>query len=97
MPDLRGVKRVAPEEIADATIDALKVPRFDVWAPGASAGRSSALGAAIPRAWREAVSRADELQRVAATDPSGARPTRRAPPAAPPRPNEAAERGQTAA
>ena len=33
VPDLRGVKRVTPEEIAGATVDALKVPRFDVWAP----------------------------------------------------------------
>src|SRR5918997_534115 len=33
VPDLRMVKRVTPEEIAAQTIDALKFPRFDVWAP----------------------------------------------------------------
>ena len=38
VPDLRGVKRVTPEEIAAPTIDALKVPRFDVWAPKRLAG-----------------------------------------------------------
>ena len=38
VPDLRVVKRVTPEEIADATVDAIKVPRFDVWAPKRLAG-----------------------------------------------------------
>src|SRR3954469_19233775 len=33
VPDLRGVKRVTPEEVATATVDALKFPRFDVWVP----------------------------------------------------------------
>src|ERR687896_1155560 len=33
VPNLRGVPRVTPEEIAASTIDALKVPRFDVWSP----------------------------------------------------------------
>ena len=58
VPDLRGVKRVTPEEIAAQTIDALKVPRFDVWAPKRLAGRHHRLGAMMPRRWREAVSRA---------------------------------------
>src|SRR3954465_10382837 len=38
VPDLRGVPRVTPDEIAALTIDALKVPRFDVWAPKRLAG-----------------------------------------------------------
>src|SRR3954453_19593004 len=32
VPDLRGVPRISPEDIAALTIDALKVPKFDVWA-----------------------------------------------------------------
>src|SRR3954465_1403613 len=68
VPDLRMVKRVTPEEIAASTVDAIKVPRFDVWAPR----RLSAimwLGAVLPRAWREWVSRAMNSNRVVATDP----------------------------
>jgi NAD(P)-dependent dehydrogenase (short-subunit alcohol dehydrogenase family) len=67
VPDLRGVKRVTPEEIAAATVGALKVPRFDVWVPR-RLGPLVAFGAILPRAWREAVSRAMNSDRVAATD-----------------------------
>src|ERR1700754_762074 len=38
VPDLRGVPRVTPEQIAAFTIDALQRPRFDVWAPKRLAG-----------------------------------------------------------
>jgi NAD(P)-dependent dehydrogenase (short-subunit alcohol dehydrogenase family) len=68
VPDLRGVKRVTPEEIAAATVDALKVPRFDVWVPR-RLGPLVAFGAILPRAWREWVSRAMNSDRVVATDP----------------------------
>jgi NAD(P)-dependent dehydrogenase (short-subunit alcohol dehydrogenase family) len=67
VPDLRGVKRVTPEEIAAATVDALKVPRFDVWVPR-RLGPLIAFGAVLPRSWREAVSRAMNSDRVARTD-----------------------------
>jgi NAD(P)-dependent dehydrogenase (short-subunit alcohol dehydrogenase family) len=68
VPDLRMVPRVTPEQIADWTVDALKFPRFDVWAPK----RLAAViwtGSVIPRKWREAVSRAMNSNRVVATDP----------------------------
>jgi NAD(P)-dependent dehydrogenase (short-subunit alcohol dehydrogenase family) len=67
VPDLRGVKRVTPEEIAAATVDALKVPRFDVWVPR-RLGPLIAFGAILPRSWREAVSRAMNSDHVANTD-----------------------------
>ena len=67
VPDLRGVKRVTPEEVAAATIEALKVPRFDVWVPR-RLGPLVAFGAILPRSWREAVSRAMNSDRVARTD-----------------------------
>ena len=74
VPDLRGVKRVTPEEIAAQTVDAIKFPRFDVWAPKRLAAVIW-LGAVIPRTWREAVSRAMNSEQ------GGRRPTRaRAPP-----------------
>ncbi len=63
------VKRVTPEEIADATVDAIKVPRFDVWAPKRLAGIIT-LGAIMPRTWREAVSRAMNSNRVVADRPA---------------------------
>jgi NAD(P)-dependent dehydrogenase (short-subunit alcohol dehydrogenase family) len=68
VPDLRGVKRVTPEEIAAQTVDALKFPRFDVWAPKRLAGIIT-LGAVLPRKWREAVSRAMNSTKVASVDP----------------------------
>jgi NAD(P)-dependent dehydrogenase (short-subunit alcohol dehydrogenase family) len=67
VPDLRGVPRVSPEDIAAATIDALKVPRFDVWAPKRLAGVIW-TGAVMPRRVREAVSRAMNSNRVVDTD-----------------------------
>ena len=68
VPDLRMVKRVTPEEIAASTVDALKVPRFDVWAPRRLAAIMW-LGAVLPRSWREAVSRGMNSNRVVAVDP----------------------------
>ena len=68
VPDLRTVPRVTPEQIAAQTIDALKFPRFDVWAPKRLAAIIW-LGAVMPRTWREAVSRAMNSNRVVATDP----------------------------
>jgi short-subunit dehydrogenase len=63
VPDLRGVPRVAPEDIAASTIAALKQPRFDVWAPKRLAGVIG-LAAILPRSWREAVSRAMNSSKV---------------------------------
>jgi short-subunit dehydrogenase len=67
VPNLRGVPRVTPEEIAASIIDALKVPRFDVWSPK----RLAAViwtGAVVPRRWREAVSRAMNSDGLTKTD-----------------------------
>jgi len=68
VPDLRMVPRVAPEQIADQIVDALKFPRFDVWAPKRLAAIIW-LGALVPRTLREAVARAMNSNRVVATDP----------------------------
>src|SRR3954449_2182543 len=69
VPDLRMVKRVTPEEIADATVAALKVPRFDVWVPRRLAAIIT-LAAVMPRPVREWVSRAMNSQKVVAADRS---------------------------
>jgi short-subunit dehydrogenase len=55
--EARGVKSVSADEVADAVIAALKVPRFDVFVPR-STGPLVALAAALPRRAREAVARA---------------------------------------
>ena len=67
VPDLRGVPRISPEDIAALTVDALKVPKFDVWAPKRLAGVIW-TGAVVPRRMREAVSRAMNSNSVKDTD-----------------------------
>jgi NAD(P)-dependent dehydrogenase (short-subunit alcohol dehydrogenase family) len=69
IPDLRFVPRVTPEQIAAATIDALKLPRFDVWVPK----RLSAIitaAAIMPRPMREWVARMMNSEKVVAADQS---------------------------
>jgi NAD(P)-dependent dehydrogenase (short-subunit alcohol dehydrogenase family) len=56
LEDARGVKTLVPEEVADAVVDALKQPRFDVFLPRVS-GALVRLGAAMPRRMRLAVAR----------------------------------------
>src|SRR3954454_3288298 len=68
VPDLRGVPRVTPDEIAASTIAALKQPRFDVWAPK-RLGTVIWWAAVMPRRVREAVSRAMNSNHVVDTDP----------------------------
>jgi NAD(P)-dependent dehydrogenase (short-subunit alcohol dehydrogenase family) len=56
LEDARGVKTLEPEEVADAIVDALSTPRFDVFLPRVS-GALVQLGAALPRRLRLAVAR----------------------------------------
>lgn len=55
--DTRGVKKVTPEEVAQAIVDVLKVPRFDVYVPK-SAGVANTVIGVLPRRGREGVARA---------------------------------------
>ena len=57
LAEARGVKSVSPDEVATEVVRALKAPRFDVFVPR-SAGPLVALAAALPRRWREALTRA---------------------------------------
>jgi NAD(P)-dependent dehydrogenase (short-subunit alcohol dehydrogenase family) len=50
----RGVKKAEPEDVADAIVDALKVPRFDVFVPR-SVGGINKFMTMLPRAGREAI------------------------------------------
>jgi NAD(P)-dependent dehydrogenase (short-subunit alcohol dehydrogenase family) len=56
LEDARGVKTLVPEEVADAIVDTLRKPRFDVFLPRVS-GALVQLGAALPRRLRLAVAR----------------------------------------
>jgi NADP-dependent 3-hydroxy acid dehydrogenase YdfG len=65
LPLSRGVKKVEPEDVADAIVDALEFPKFDVWVPRVSAGIYKVMGV-LPRAGREAVARALNADKVLA-------------------------------
>ena len=80
LKDARVVKKITPEDVADAIVAALKLPRFDVFVPR-STGPLFMLAAAMPRRAREAFGRALKADQVVdrAPTPPSARPTRRAP------------------
>ncbi|MGI8557138.1 MAG: SDR family oxidoreductase [Solirubrobacteraceae bacterium] len=59
----RGVKNVNPEDVAAAIVEALEVPRFDVYVPK-SLGPISAVLGVLPRRGREAFARALKADRV---------------------------------
>jgi NAD(P)-dependent dehydrogenase (short-subunit alcohol dehydrogenase family) len=57
------IKPVEPEDVASEIVDALEVPRFDVFVPRYNAGMTR-MAALLPRRWAEAVGRfmgADKL------------------------------------
>ena len=58
----RGQKELTPEEVADATVEALRTERFDVWVPKSNAGVYVATGV-LPRKGREAIGRAMKADR----------------------------------
>jgi NAD(P)-dependent dehydrogenase (short-subunit alcohol dehydrogenase family) len=70
----RGVKISTPEDVAEAIVEALQVPRFDVFVPR-SIGPIVAMLTPLPRPVREALARAMKSDRVlfnAASDPQRA-------------------------
>jgi short-subunit dehydrogenase len=56
LADKRGVKRVEPEDVADAIVDALELGKVDVYVPR-ELRVSVALGNLVPRRLREAIAR----------------------------------------
>jgi len=61
----RGVKKVEPEDVADAIVDALRFPRFDVYVPK-SMGPMTYVTGLLPRNAREAVGRVMKADKVLA-------------------------------
>ena len=72
--DARGVKRVTPEDVAAAIVQALRFPRFDVYVPRET-GAIVRVTSVMPRAWRERVAhllKADTILLDAAGSPERA-------------------------
>lgn len=77
LTDTRGVKKLEPEEVAEAIVEAIETNRFDVWVPKSSATIGAVLSL-VPRSGREAIARfmkadkvlweVDENQRAAYED-----------------------------
>ena len=61
--EARGVKVSEPSDVADAIVDALEAPKFDVWVPKLTAGIYRVM-TLLPRAGREAVARALKADQV---------------------------------
>jgi NADP-dependent 3-hydroxy acid dehydrogenase YdfG len=59
----RGIPKVKPQDVAEAIVEALRRPRFDVYVPR-SIGPLTTLAAVLPRAVREATARAIGADRV---------------------------------
>lgn len=57
------VKTVEPDEVAEAIVDAMEVPRFDVFVPRSN-GVLTKMAGILPRAWREAVGRAMKADKL---------------------------------
>ena len=68
----RGVKNVNPEDVANAIVDALQRPHFDVFVPKSIGPINKVLGV-LPRAGREGIARALKADKVLAEADAGAR------------------------
>ena len=64
MTQARGVKQIEPEDVANAIVEALEKPYFDVHVPK-SAGRIGKVVQTLPRGARERMARALKLDKVA--------------------------------
>jgi NADP-dependent 3-hydroxy acid dehydrogenase YdfG len=68
--ETRGIKKIEPEDVAEAIVGALERPKFDVWVPRESGAINKAMQL-LPRAGREGVARLLKADRVlAGADPA---------------------------
>jgi short-subunit dehydrogenase len=65
LPDTRGVRKLEPEEVADAIVNTLQFPKFDVWVPASSAVIDKVIYV-LPRRAREAIGRLLKADKVLA-------------------------------
>jgi hypothetical protein len=66
------IKPVEASDVADEIVDALEVPRFDVWVPRAN-GVLFKVVALMPRPWREALGRFMKVDKLMTEVDHGAR------------------------
>jgi len=59
----KWVKPVEATDVADEIVDAMEVPRFDVFVPRANGALYKVLGL-LPRSWREALGRAMKIDKL---------------------------------
>jgi NADP-dependent 3-hydroxy acid dehydrogenase YdfG len=68
--EARGVKNLEPEQVADAIVNALESPRFDVWVPRSTQFIATVM-TLVPRRGREAIARFLKADKVLAeADPA---------------------------
>jgi NADP-dependent 3-hydroxy acid dehydrogenase YdfG len=65
LQETRAIKKLEPEEVADAIVGALQRPKFDVWVPRESVGIFKIMQL-LPRGGREAVARMLNADKVLA-------------------------------
>ena len=70
--EARGVKVSEPSEVADAIVDALEAPKFDVWVPRVT-GAISKVMTLLPRSGREGIARLLKADQVLAGADAGVR------------------------
>jgi hypothetical protein len=68
----RFVKPVEAEDVANEIVDALEVPRFDVWVPKANGALFKFVGL-LPRGVREAIGRLMKIDKLMTEVDHGAR------------------------
>jgi NAD(P)-dependent dehydrogenase (short-subunit alcohol dehydrogenase family) len=68
----KWVKPVEAEDVANEIVDAMEVPRFDVFVPRANGALYKVVGL-LPRTWREGISRAMKVDKLMTEVDHGAR------------------------
>lgn len=72
LPETRAIKKLEPEDVAEAIVAALERPKFDVWVPRESVGIHK-LMTVLPRNAREGIARLLKADKVLAEADAGQR------------------------
>ena len=65
LQETRGIRHITPQDVAEAIVDALEVPRFDVYVPRNVAAINAVMGL-MPRRGRDAIGRVLKADKVLA-------------------------------
>ena len=65
LQDTRGIKKLTPEEVAEAIVETLRFPKLDVWVPASSAVINKLMNP-LPRRARDAITRLLNADKVLA-------------------------------